>query len=45
MDSLRQLSSPTGSVIRNGESITVPAKFIVPGLHLAPLIHSCTYEL
>ncbi|KAJ3511996.1 hypothetical protein NLJ89_g3776 [Agrocybe chaxingu] len=31
MDSLRQLSSPTAFVIRNGESIPVPAKNVVPG--------------
>lgn len=31
MDSLRQLSSPTGLVIRNGESMTIPSKDIVPG--------------
>ncbi|KAF8660097.1 hypothetical protein AX16_001655 [Volvariella volvacea WC 439] len=31
MDSLRQLSSPTAVVIRNGESIAVPAKNVVPG--------------
>ncbi|KAJ3511928.1 hypothetical protein NLJ89_g3815 [Agrocybe chaxingu] len=31
MDSLRQLSSPTAFVIRNGESIAIPAKNVVPG--------------
>ncbi|KAF8994727.1 sodium transport ATPase [Cyathus striatus] len=31
MDSLRQLSSPTAMVIRNGESVTIPAKAVVPG--------------
>ncbi|PPR03337.1 hypothetical protein CVT24_012577 [Panaeolus cyanescens] len=31
MDSLRQLSSPTAFVIRNGESIPIPAKNVVPG--------------
>ncbi|PPQ72985.1 hypothetical protein CVT24_000298 [Panaeolus cyanescens] len=31
MDSLRQLSSPTATVIRNGESIAIPAKNVVPG--------------
>lgn len=31
MDSLRQLSSPTATVIRNGESIAIPAKRVVPG--------------
>lgn len=31
MDSLRQLSSPTAFVIRNGESIAIPAKDVVPG--------------
>lgn len=31
MDSLRQLSSPTAIVIRNGESIPIPAKNVVPG--------------
>ncbi|KAF8639443.1 hypothetical protein AX16_010298 [Volvariella volvacea WC 439] len=31
MDSLRQLSSPTAVVIRNGESIPIPAKNVVPG--------------
>ncbi|CAA7264368.1 unnamed protein product [Cyclocybe aegerita] len=31
MDSLRQLSSPTAFVVRNGESIPVPAKNVVPG--------------
>jgi P-type Na+/K+ transporter len=31
MDSLRQLSSPTAVVIRNGESIPIPAKDVVPG--------------
>ncbi|KAH9482925.1 Calcium-transporting ATPase 3 [Psilocybe cubensis] len=32
MDSLRQLSSPTALVIRNGESIPIPAKNVVPGI-------------
>lgn len=31
MESLRQLSSPTALVIRNGESSHVPAKNVVPG--------------
>jgi len=31
MNSLRQLSSPTALVIRSGESISVPAKNVVPG--------------
>ncbi len=31
MESLRQLSSPTALVIRNGESLHVPAKTVVPG--------------
>lgn len=31
MESLRQLSSPTAMVIRNGESMHVPAKTVVPG--------------
>ncbi|KAF5379843.1 hypothetical protein D9615_005799 [Tricholomella constricta] len=31
MDSLRQLSSPTAFVIRNGESTAIPAKNVVPG--------------
>ena len=31
MDSLRQLSSPTALVIRNGESTAIPAKNVVPG--------------
>ncbi|SJL01009.1 related to sodium P-type ATPase [Armillaria ostoyae] len=31
MESLRQLSSPTALVIRNGESLRVPAKTVVPG--------------
>lgn len=31
MDSLRQLSSPTAFVIRNGESTPIPAKNVVPG--------------
>ena len=31
MDSLRQLSSPTAFVIRNGESIPIAAKDVVPG--------------
>ncbi|KAF9457771.1 sodium transport ATPase, partial [Collybia nuda] len=31
MDSLRQLSSPTAVVIRNGESTPIPAKNVVPG--------------
>ncbi|KAF9569016.1 sodium transport ATPase [Agrocybe pediades] len=31
MDSLKQLSSPTAFVIRNGESIPIPAKDVVPG--------------
>lgn len=31
MDSLRQLSSPTAFVIRNGEGMAVPAKDVVPG--------------
>lgn len=34
MDSLRQLSSPTAFVIRNGESIPIPAKNVVPGTSL-----------
>ena len=32
MDSLRQLSSPTAFVIRNGEGVAVPAKDLIPGL-------------
>ncbi|TFK28820.1 sodium transport ATPase [Coprinopsis marcescibilis] len=31
MDSLRQLSSPTAFVIRNGEGVAIPAKDVVPG--------------
>jgi Na+-exporting ATPase len=31
MDSLRSLSSPTGTVIRNGQHIVVPSAEIVPG--------------
>ncbi|RDB26013.1 Calcium-transporting ATPase 3 [Hypsizygus marmoreus] len=31
MDSLRQLSSPTALVIRNGESTAIPARNVVPG--------------
>ncbi|KAG5641781.1 hypothetical protein DXG03_004257 [Asterophora parasitica] len=31
MDSLRQLSSPTAFVIRNGESTAIPAQSVVPG--------------
>lgn len=31
MDSLRQLSSPTAFVIRNGEGVPIPAKNVVPG--------------
>jgi len=31
MDSLKNLSSPTASVIRNSENITVPTVEIVPG--------------
>ncbi|KAG6817249.1 hypothetical protein H0H87_011306, partial [Tephrocybe sp. NHM501043] len=31
MDSLRQLSSPTAFVIRNGESKPIPSKDVVPG--------------
>ncbi|KAG6895404.1 hypothetical protein C0992_001471, partial [Termitomyces sp. T32_za158] len=31
MDSLRQLSSPTALVIRNGESMAIPARDVVPG--------------
>ncbi|PFH51106.1 hypothetical protein AMATHDRAFT_3370 [Amanita thiersii Skay4041] len=31
MDSLRQLSSPTAFVIRNGEGMAVPANSVVPG--------------
>jgi len=31
MDSLRQLSSPTAHVIRNGEGSAVAAKNVVPG--------------
>lgn len=31
MDSLRQLSSPTAFVIRNGEGVAIPAKNLVPG--------------
>ncbi|KAF9259915.1 sodium transport ATPase [Marasmius fiardii PR-910] len=31
MDALRSLSSPTASVIRNGEPVSVPAKNVVPG--------------
>lgn len=32
MDSLRQLSSPTALVVRNGESVAIPAKDVVPGM-------------
>lgn len=31
MDSLRSLSSPTGTVVRAGQSIVVPSADIVPG--------------
>lgn len=31
MESLRQLSSPTAHVIRDGESKHIPAKDVVPG--------------
>lgn len=31
MDSLRSLSSPTGTVVRSGQSIVVPSAEIVPG--------------
>ncbi|KAK7443243.1 hypothetical protein VKT23_015840 [Stygiomarasmius scandens] len=31
MDSLRSLSSPTAIIIRNGETICIPAKDVVPG--------------
>lgn len=31
MDSLRSLSSPTATVVRNGEALTVPSGEIVPG--------------
>lgn len=31
MDSLRSLSSPTGNVVRAGQSIVVPSADIVPG--------------
>jgi Na+-exporting ATPase len=31
MDSLKNLSSPTASVVRNSENITVPTMEIVPG--------------
>ena len=31
MDSLRSLSSPTGNVIRGGQSIVIPSAEIVPG--------------
>lgn len=31
MDALRQLSSPTAFVTRNGEGIHIPAKNVVPG--------------
>lgn len=31
MDSLRQLSSPTALVVRNGESTAIAAKDLVPG--------------
>ncbi|TFK43621.1 sodium transport ATPase [Crucibulum laeve] len=31
MDSLRQLSSPTAFIIRNGEGLAIPAKDVVPG--------------
>jgi Na+-exporting ATPase len=31
MDALRQLSSPTAFVVRNGESTAIPAKNVVPG--------------
>jgi P-type E1-E2 ATPase len=31
MDSLRSLSSPTATVVRNGEAIVVPSGEIVPG--------------
>lgn len=32
MDSLRQLSSPTAFVVRNGEGVAIPAKNVVPGV-------------
>lgn len=31
MDSLRQLSSPTAIVVRNGESVAIPARRLVSG--------------
>ncbi len=31
MDSLRQLSSPTAVVIRDGQPVIVPSKHVVPG--------------
>ena len=31
MDSLRSLSSPTSTVIRNGESMVIPTIHVVPG--------------
>jgi P-type E1-E2 ATPase len=31
MDSLRSLSSPTATVVRNGEAIVVPSGEVVPG--------------
>jgi len=31
MDSLKSLSSPTASVIRDGQNITIPTKELVPG--------------
>ena len=31
MDPLRQLSSPTAFVIRDGEGVPIPAKNVVPG--------------
>ncbi|GLB44749.1 putative cation transport ATPase (P-type) (TC 3.A.3) family protein [Lyophyllum shimeji] len=41
MDSLRQLSSPTAFVIRNGESMAVPAKDVVPGSFEFPVSFQC----
>jgi len=31
MDSLRSLSSPTSSVVRDGQNLTIPTKELVPG--------------
>jgi P-type Na+/K+ transporter len=45
MDSLRQLSSPTAFVIRNGEGVAIPAKNLVPGeAHMPLFLKIASYD-